>query len=154
MTSDLKERRRFKFIASTRNEENADDVLLCHECALHLTVEDKKDSVLCKNAWPGFFWSVLSNVELHEEYGQAIWKFVPKQWRYWWLAALKYSFPTMFHNISISEPEPCFIDRTIEMNDFDSRLNSYSLGNLIEASNKHLMPLILCPWGCSEYYHR
>ena len=91
MTSDIKPRRRFKSVTSTRNEENADEVLLCHECAVHLTVQDLQDSLLCKNAWPGFFWSVLSNKEIHAEYGEAIWKFIPKQWRYWWLDALKYT---------------------------------------------------------------
>lgn len=31
---------------------------------------------------------------------------------------------------------------------------SFDLGHLISTTNKHLMPNVLCPWGCTEYIHK
>ena len=44
--------------------------------------------------------------------------------------------------------------RNVEMNKWDSDIESMKLSRLRDTSNKHLMPCVLCPWGCSEFYHQ
>ena len=63
-------------------------------------------------------------------------------------------YPNVFQAISIDNPSPIFVDRTLEIDEWNEDINSYELARLASTCNKHLMPKILCPWGCTEYNHR
>ena len=151
-TLDVNSSRKFKFVDSTNNEDIADELILCKECSVHLTSnENRKIYEAPVNTWPGFIWSVLSNESLVNKYGVKIWQFIPQQWRHWWLCSAFDYFP---EEISIQNPPSYFVDKTIEMNEWDTDIESMSLARLQDTTNKHLMPCVLCPWGCSEFYHR
>ena len=100
--------------------------------------------------WPGFIWSLLSNVSLMRKYNTRIWQLIPQTWRYWWYSSASGRFRD---NITLHNPQSLFVDKTVEMNEWDSDIESMSLARLRDTSNKHLMPCVLCPWGCSEFYH-
>ena len=80
-------------------------------------------------------------------------------WRHWWIDHLKHSFPTVYGTITLSTPAPTFKDCTIEMHAFHRDIDfssddKKSMVNLRDASNRYLMPLITCPYGCTEYLHK
>ena len=152
---EIQKRRRFKFIRSSNDEDNAINLLLCQECSLHLTLETSKVNAKvynsAKNSWPGFIWSVFADVSLIVKYDTRIWQMIPQTWRYWWINSVQICFST---DISIQMPQSIFVDKTVEMNEWDSDIESMKLSRLRDTSNKHLMPCVLCPWGCSEFYHQ
>ena len=144
-----------KHITSHNNEQNAVPVLLCLECSNHLvTIDNAAEASLCQHSWPGYIWSFLTNIDMHRQYGEKIWRFIPIQWRYWWISEVKRSFPTVFANVSIESPTPIFADRTSDINEWNQDIDSYLLSRLASTCNKHLMPSGMCPWGCTEYIHR
>ena len=154
-TNKLNLKARFRFLKGHRVEHRAQDILLCSECANHLVhLKGSKEKNSGVHAWPAFLWSFLENEDLHCEYdGEYLWKFIPEQWRYWWLDSIGVVFPHYFGDVSISEPEPFFKDRTPDIDEFNEDIESYLLARLAKTCNEHVMPLILCPWGCSEYNH-
>ena len=140
---------------STNDESNAIDLVVCKECYNHLTMEPKKRKKnqtynLPKNTWPGFIWSMFSDEKLIGKYQSRIWQLIPSPWRYWWVDAANQCFND---RISLEFPKSIISDRTCEMNEWDSDIKSMGLGRLRDTTNKHLMPCILCPWGCTEFYH-
>ena len=148
----IRSRRKFKFCHTRVN--HPCDIILCSLCAIHLTSDDTDDAKSSKNVWPGFIWSLLQNKDLHSKYGNRIWKFIPSQWRHWWLSSVCECFPVVFEDITIDDPSPAFVDRTAEIDEWNDDIDSKLIARLADTCNKHLMPKILCPWGCSEYNHK
>ena len=91
---------------------------------------------------------------IHEKYGEMIWRFIPVEWRPWWIDVLKEKFPFVFGNITITKPSAVFQDRTLHIKEWETDINSYLLSRLKSTSNKYLMPTVKCPWGCSEFPHK
>jgi hypothetical protein len=150
--SDTIRRRKFKNIRISSSHVSI--CTLCTECKNHLTTNDNKEASKDENIWPSFIWTLLSNSRIHGIYGRMIWKFIPTKWRHWWINELKASFPIVFAQITIENPIPIFVDRTIESNEWKNDINSFDLTKIAQACNKHLMPKVMCPWGCTEYTHR
>jgi hypothetical protein len=142
-------------VPSANDESNAIDLIVCRECYNHLTLDPKRKKKhqtynFSKNTWSGFIWSMLSDKKLVQKYESRIWQLIPRTWRYWWID----DAISLFNDrISLDSPEPIISDRTCEMNEFESDIKSMNLGRLRDTTNKHLMPCILCPWGCTEFYH-
>ena len=97
-----------------------------------------------------FIWSVLNNVNVQKVYGNEIWKFVPELWRYWWIDECKIEIPS-FANVLIRVPKAIFVDRTIEIKEWNDDIKSLMLPRLQKACGRNFLPLVLCPFGCSEF---
>ena len=146
--------RKFKFCRSHRSAELATNILLCFECSNHLTCNDNNIAKENKNTWPGFIWSILQNKDIHEKYGIYVWKFIPRQWRHWWLSNTTDYIPLVYSGISIDEPKSIFVDLTTDIDNWNDDINSFQIARLANACDKYLIPNILCPWGCSEFNHK
>ena len=78
-------RRKFKHVDIITNQ-NGIEYTLCSNCERYLTIEDDYNKeVYC---WPSFLIHVLENESIHEQYGNLIWRYIPLQYRYWWLEYL------------------------------------------------------------------
>ena len=53
-------------------------------------------------------------------------------------------------NFSLVEPQSFFYDKTNAVIDFKKRINSNELSLLAIASDTHMIPDILCTYGCTE----
>ena len=52
----------FKFVSSTANEANADEIALCHACSHHLLIEsDYKAANKNIIVWPSYIWYLFNN---------------------------------------------------------------------------------------------
>lgn len=92
--------------------------------------------------------------ETIEAYGSVFaWKFVPTQWRSWWIQELKTHLPTAYLSVAKDSPISIFLDRTSDSEEWDSAIASKELSQLACACDKLLIPTVLCPWGCSEFLH-
>ena len=56
-----------------------------------------------------------------------------------------------YDDISIDNPEPIIIDRTTELDEWKSKIDSQKLPEIADVCNKFMIPNILCPWGCNEF---
>ena len=146
-------RRKFKFVPSTQNEDNASNIILCKQCHNHLTTDNMEVAKDMKNCWPGFIWGILNDENIQSVYGDAIWRFLPHQWRLWWLDSCQFYIPSLL-NITLDHPTPFIVDITIKIQEWNLDYQSKMLPRLANTCNKYLMPNILCPWGCSEYIHK
>lgn len=109
----LIKRKRFRFVAV----DNASDdlVVLCLECSNYLTNHDNKVARSFNNTWPSFIWSLLSDRDVLDVYGQYMWRFVPEKWRYWWIDSLNES--DLLVGVTIDVPVPIFKDITSDISD-------------------------------------
>lgn len=95
----IKKRQAFRFVncSTTRT----DNVILCHECSCYLT-DNTREAKEYKNIWPSFIWYIINNKDVQHVYGIDTWKFIPKEWRYWWLSSISDIF--CFENATIDFP--------------------------------------------------
>lgn len=143
--------------AQSRRDDTS-PITLCSECSMHLKANEtesneteSKDGSTDQFAWPSFMWGLLTNKSVHEVLGINVWKFVPLLWRHWWIPSLLIFYPTIFSEVTIQQPSPFFVDRTIDYDQMKNDIESYKLSKLMSTSNKYLLPDVLCPWGESEY---
>jgi hypothetical protein len=147
----IKRRKKFKIVKSSTAD--VKEVLLCKECDNYLVNDiDKKIAKSSVNTWPSFICAVLLNPQVIENCGNAVWKMIPNVWRHWWLDKISKYVPE-YHEITMDQPPSIIIDRTIEMNNWNSDIQSQKLPNLAKCCNESMMPTVLCPWGCTEYIH-
>ena len=140
---------KFRFVKCSTN--SVEEVLLCNECSFYLTENNTKEATQYKYMWPSFMWSLLNDENIHAVYGSEAWKFIPKQWRVWWIHAIDDILA--FQNVTIESPVSYVDDITTTIKSMKKDINSNHLGKLADTCNKHLMPLVLCPWGECEYIH-
>ena len=129
-----------------------DQVNLCYECSNYLIHGEKN----FQNVWPSFMWcQVLNNNNVHSIYGDWVWRLVPQQWRNWWIQSIisDTHHSISYDNVTLEEPSPVIVDRTIDRATMIDDIESHSLGRIMDTMNKYLIPDVLCPWGCSEYMH-
>ena len=150
----VRSRRKFKHIHSTSNEDNSIDIILCSECHNHLIDQDDSNNANKSiYTWPSFIWYLFSDPSLQHLYGDFLWKFIPTQWRYWWIDEVQLHIPSLL-NVTIDNPSPTMEDCTHIINEWNNDVDSFLLSRLAKTCDNHLMPNILCPWGCTEYYHK
>lgn len=146
--NNIKNNKHFKHIPRRNNNH----VALCHECHTYLTtqeLEEPKDFM-----WPSYIWYLLSDDEIHSKYGSYIWRFIPMEWRVWWLESCRTYHRHVFENITLQQPSPFFVDRTDQLEDFNTLRRKYELPSLKKICNNYMMPTVKCPWGCTEMMHR
>jgi predicted GIY-YIG superfamily endonuclease len=128
---------------------------LCRQCEQHLTLEsDYNNELYC---WPSFLLKVLENTSIHTKYGNYIWRFIPLQFRYWWLKHLQDAFPFVYHNVTLTTPSAIFDDITHNIktwNEHTKNDNDTKLSDLANICNDFLLPKIMCPWGESVFLHK
>ena len=77
---------------------------LCLECNQYLTQTADEIVNEASVTWCSYIWTVLKDEFIHEKYGEMIWRFIPVEWRPWWIDVLKEKFPFVFGNITITKP--------------------------------------------------
>lgn len=137
------------------NQSNPVNYTFCTECNYYLSPDHNANTKYDSSVWCSFIWSLFANTNIQNVYGIQIWKFIPIEWRPWWIHSITTLFPTIYSNtITIEYPTPVFKDKTIDIKEWNDDINSYLLSRLATASNKFLRPSIKCPWGCSEFQHK
>jgi hypothetical protein len=116
-------RRKFKFVVLTQNEDNASDIILCKQSYNHLINDDLKVAKDVKYCWPGFIWGILCNENIQNVYGEVIWRFLPHQWRYWWLESVIVSIPSLL-NVTIDFPSSFIVDVTSDIKQWNADYSS------------------------------
>ena len=132
-----------KIFKKRRNQEK---ITFCHKYNANLTntIENSEASV----AWCGFIWFPLIYTELHDNYGESIRRFIPTQWRPWWIGILQYNFPKVFGNIEIYKTTAAFKDITNDIDQWKTDISTDLLSRLAPSSNTYLLPDVKYPWGC------
>jgi hypothetical protein len=107
--------------------------------------------------------------------GKLLWQFVPLSMRGYWVEEISRQYTDgtyvylnsnsnsnsedvrhAYDGCSIDEPEPFFKDRTLEIDEFNSDIQSFDLKRLMNALDpgsllSKIVPNVQCPWGCSEF---
>ena len=143
--------RKFKFISAFTGR-NRRMYCLCAQCCNYLN-DENDESTYYANGWCSFIWYILCNEDIHSQYGESIWKFIPSTWRSWWISSARRDFPHVYENITLEYPSAAFKDISTDINDWDDAIQSYNLARLAQAANDHLQPTIKCPWGYSGFIH-
>ena len=133
-----------------RNDEKK--YLLCNECRNMLSSRELRKEK--QNLWPSFVWSVLCS-ENHRT-RRVMWKMLVQEWRSWWKDAVE---GIGYTNDILNEPV-----RIDDMSDGRKKcVDVLSPGNLGRVGWKEfkkvvedtlILPIVRCPFGCSEYVHR
>ena len=151
-SDEISQRTKFRRIRSSSSHIRT--FWLCKECDCYLVSElDNKKASSSINMWPSFIWSTLTNIKVIDTYGYTVWKLIPTPWRYWWIDNI-HLFQHEYSNVTIDYPEPIIVDRSIEVEEWNSDMNSQLLPRIASSCNKYMIPNILCPWGCTEFIFR
>jgi hypothetical protein len=137
-----------KFCTMSRQTYGDDDVVLCQECYRYLTEKTKHTF---GSVFPAFMWTMLTNKELLQKFGDYLWALVPDQWRHWWLPSVQQRIPELL-SATFRYPKSVVKDVTIEFYLITKCLERNKLGELKRVLNEYFYPVIKCPWGCTEYH--
>ena len=124
---------------------------LCQQCKCALTNQPSK--ILEEDVWPAMVWGWLTDSNLMRRFGSDLWKVVPDEWRYWWIDAIVECAP-VFRNVTLESPPPIFSDVTGRKEELETGIGTMCASDMQRVCNEHLLPLVRCPWGCSEYFHK
>jgi hypothetical protein len=136
--------------------DDVQDLALCLECSRFL-VPDAIDAAATQASlvmWPALVWKLLVNLMVQEEFGNGFWAFVPALWRPWWLDSLQLQGFQCYQDITLEFPPSAFTEVSADRAEFLAALELNTAGALIGACDKHIIPNICCPWGCTEYIHK
>ena len=129
-------------------------VNLCEQCICYFSIIKHTKETLEKSCWPSIFWRFLSSEELYNRHGYYIWRIIPLQWQQWWKQSITlFLSQHMYVHNNISELHPCIIDVTERTNNLEKSIIDGELSTLITSCDNNLLPLVKCPWGCTEYFH-
>ena len=143
--------KRKAFVCLDMDRSSEEKIILCMECTEYFTNSEKEGSSFV-NTWPSFLWSILTDGDILDTYGDYAWRFVPLKWRHWWIHVV-HEYEKL-SDVNIDNPSPIFKDVTEEIQDMKDGLDINSLSEIMRVFNHHLMPTVLCPWGESEYIHK
>jgi hypothetical protein len=82
----------------------------------------------------------------------ALWSIVPCNWKGWWIDSLNAFLPRERDVYCLTGDISYVRDVTAERNKMLEADRMLELKKLIDCWDNHLMPRVLCPWGCTEYY--
>lgn len=125
---------------------------LCTECEQYLTLPEKYQTE--QYCWPSFICMLLSNKECHNEYGNDVWRLIPREFRYWWMCHFKENIPSIYSEISIENPPTIFDDVTVKKKKWTNSIKDGTLTSLANVCNDLIIPTIMCPWGDSVFIHK
>jgi hypothetical protein len=127
-----------------------DEAPLCDGC-LQYAIDAKSRNNDGSIVWQCFVYEVLQD---HIKRMQ-LWMIMPQQLREWWIEYAK-NLPGM-NDVSVDYPEVMVRDGTSaleELNHMTSNLKEVSWVDFQNVWEKYQsVPLVRCPWGCSEYYN-
>ncbi len=154
-------RRKFSNLSITVNEAEFKilpnkmiQISLCPQCCFYFTIEKPNTKKIYKYIWPSLFWKILSSFELYKIYGTNLWRIIPLQWRQWWYISVRTLLPPEWYYQELINNMTCaVVDVTIAKQSLECSIKKGNLGQIIENCDKYLLPLIKCPWGCTEYFH-
>ena len=149
--NDIKNNQKFKHLDSTTTA--IQNYTVCRECMKYLTTSGVKNDG--RYVWCSYIWYLLTSEDVRNKYRAQIWIFLPFEWRLWWVQSIQETCPNEYSNLSSEEYNHQHIkDKTQDMKEWDDDIGSYMLCRLKSTTNKFLLPLIKCPWGCSEFMHK
>ena len=143
----------FGFAEVSRRRGDVVRVPLCSCCAAYLLDETGMHNKTMKYGWPGFIWKLISDGKALDEHGAKLWSVIPRCWRFWWLESVRRLLPEMGF-VTIEEPVPFVTDVTWQKLDFEAVLNRLEIAEIVPKVDEYLLPLVKCPWGCSEFLHK
>ena len=79
-----------------------------------------------------------------ENVRKIIWWIIPKVWRKWW----EENFEAAGLEVPPFQSQELEITRVLF-----AKGVSRDIKGLLDNLDEFLNPLVLCPWGCTEYYH-
>jgi len=132
-------------------KQNSVRMQLCQQCRNGLTIQPS--TIVEKDIWPALIWTWLTDRSLLRRFGSDLWKIIPAEWRPWWIRAALDCIP-QFHNVTADNPLPIFLDVTDRKKEFEEGIADMRASEMQRVCNHHLLPLVRCPWGCSEYFHK
>jgi hypothetical protein len=72
-------------------------------------------------------------------------------WQKWWISSLKnYKPDIMYTAITLGNPRNVLVDVTGRKNRLENAIKEGKLGSLHAACDTELLPIVKCPWGCTE----
>ena len=129
-----------------RNYQEGALIPLCTQCTVYLTSKEKKKADSLEAKFPGYYWKLYSKTFQHRhDDKRKLWLIMPKVWRRWW-----------FHAFEANDlNDPSLITEEIGLTQAKFQLGlKRDIKGLVDTFDEFLKPLILCPWGCTEYYHQ
>lgn len=150
-SNDIKKNLKFHRFTSTTTV--IQDYTVCRECDIYLTTKGRLHDG--RYVWCSYIWYLLTSVNARNKYGPKSWLFLPFEWRLWWIESIQEACPDEYSDLDNDDYMHQYIkDKTQDMKEWDEDIGSYMLSRLKSTTNKHLVPLIKCPWGCSEFMHK
>ena len=127
---------------------------LCRECSSYLdrNEDHPPDDWTC--CWPGYMWKLLTDDAVLGSIGVDAWKLVCEAWRHWWWHSLPELCDRYQDRSALDARAPYFKDVTQERNRILKMRKELKLGDIKKISDELLFPTVLCPWTCTEYFHK
>jgi len=126
---------------------------LCELCYDYFMGGDRVQGMTMQYIWPAMIWKWLTTKELTDEHRLRVWMMIPKRWRKWWVSEVQKA-DVCFRNVTLDWPVAVVEDVTNRKEVLQDALDKLVLAELKQVVDEHLYPLVKCPYGCSEYYHK
>lgn len=127
-------------------------IVLCSTCCEYLQRNTDIEPNDWRYLWPGFVWRMfLDNFSTNAIVD--LWSVIPVNWRGWWCHSLNGLVLHRRELFCIDGATPTEVmDVTSERNQMLDAERTMEIKKLLYSWDGLLMPRVLCPWGCTEYY--
>jgi hypothetical protein len=129
-------------------------IYLCSQCYTYFTLPTSSNDDITKYIWPSLFWKILSSNKLYKLHKTNVWTLVPIQWRRWWFQSITTLLPEEWYvGKQINDMDSSIVDVTLKKDSLEKSIANGVLGEIMYNCDTNLLPLIKCPWGCTEFFH-
>lgn len=136
-------------------EDRIRKVRLCRDCETYLChTKSNQERKIRDASWPSLMWMWLTDQRLRGRFGFRLWRLVPLQFRDWWESNLADEYGCRMGQLQTNELRPLYKIVTRETEELLAAIDNGEVGELVKAVRSHIMPLVRCPWGCTEFLHR
>ena len=135
-----------------RSDGVMDSIMLCCLCRCCVQCHERNEKPGVHLVWAAMVWKWFVKLRCDRQAAIALWSYLPRKWRSWWVAEIAIHFPEF--NVSINSPASIVADVTCAKRELEVAIEELTLVKLMKAVDEHMYPLVKCPFGCTEYYHK
>ena len=128
----------------------------CYNIFYHRTDESVHNTENWKYMWASYLWRVFCSLANYGDQStfELFWTVIPIGWRGWWLEEVKALVPNLTMQLTLNFPKAEVDDISSIYDEHMKMRKEKTLRGISFTVKQYPYPMVLCPWGCTEFVER